>query len=146
MAPLVYRGEERQDRPDHDRRHHHRIHPSLGQQFAQGHRRRAGWRLWFTEINRNRIGRITTAGVITEFILPTTNSWPSGIGAGPDGALWFTEYNGNKIGRITTGGVISEFMIPTANSAPSYITAGPDGALWFTEANANKIGRVTTGP
>ncbi len=83
---------------------------------------------------------------ITEFPIPTANSRPFGIAAGPDGALWFTEYNpaGNKIGRITTAGVISEYVIPTASSYPSNITLGPDGALWFTEQIANKIGRITT--
>src|SRR4029077_187725 len=46
------------------------------------------------------IGRITIAGMITEFPIPTANGEPLGIAAGPDGALWFTESNGNKIGRI----------------------------------------------
>ncbi len=98
--------------------------------------------LWFTESNVSTIGRITTAGVITEFRLPTKqNSRPSGIVAGPDGSLWFTEYNVNKIGRITTAGVITEFPIPTLNGVWG-IASGPDGSLWFTEYG--KIGRITT--
>jgi len=32
--------------------------------------------LWFTEQNVNRIGRITTAGVITEFPVPSFDSRP----------------------------------------------------------------------
>ena len=48
--------------------------------------------LWFTERGSNNIGRITTAGVVTEFPIPTANSYPSGIAAGPDGNLWFTEF------------------------------------------------------
>ena len=49
--------------------------------------------LWFTEFNGgNRIGRITTAGVITEFSTGiTAGALPYGITAGPDGNLWFTE-------------------------------------------------------
>jgi streptogramin lyase len=48
--------------------------------------------LWFTERIGNKIGRITTAGVITEFPIPTDSvSLPRGITSGPDGALWFTE-------------------------------------------------------
>jgi streptogramin lyase len=43
------------------------------------------------------------AGIITEFAIPTHNSSPAGIAAGPDGSLWFTEADGNKIGRITSG-------------------------------------------
>src|ERR1700731_2568477 len=64
--------------------------------------------LWFTEGNANKIGRITTAGVFTEFPVPTANSFPAGITAGPDGNLWFVEAIGN-IGRITTTGVVAEF-------------------------------------
>ncbi len=102
--------------------------------------------LWFTEQNGNRIGRITTAGVITEFPLPNAGSVPNRITAGPDGALWFTEFSGNRIGRITTAGMITEFPLPNAGSEPTGITAGPDGALWFTESSdqARRIGRITT--
>ncbi len=99
--------------------------------------------LWFTETWGNKIGRITTAGVITEFTVPTDSSLGN-IAAGPDGNLWFTEENGNKIGRITTGGVITEFAIPTAGSYPVDITTGPDGNLWFNEDGGNKIGQITT--
>ncbi|MDD5560272.1 hypothetical protein [Candidatus Methylomirabilis sp.] len=98
--------------------------------------------LWFTEWI-NGIGRITTAGAITEFPVPhySYDSLRS-ITAGPDGALWFTRWD-TGIGRITTAGIATEFALPTGSS-PHGITAGPDGALWFTEAGANKIGRITT--
>jgi virginiamycin B lyase len=81
---------------------------------------------------------------ISEFAIPTADSSPSDITAGPDDALWFTENASNKIGRITTTGVITEFPILTTDSGPYAITAGPDGALWFTEQHGNKIGRITT--
>jgi virginiamycin B lyase len=84
------------------------------------------------------------AQTVSEFAVPTANSKPEGIAAGPDGALWFTENAGSKIGRITTTGTITEFTIPIAGSGPIGITAGPDGALWFTEGSINKIGRATT--
>jgi virginiamycin B lyase len=68
--------------------------------------------LWFTEdvLNSTRsghtgeIGRITTAGSVSEFPTPTAYSLPEGITAGPDRALWFTEKAASKIGRITTTG------------------------------------------
>jgi virginiamycin B lyase len=99
--------------------------------------------LWFVEVNANKIGRITTAGAVTEYDIPTKDSGPNGITAGPDDALWFTEFNASKIGRITTAGVVTdEIPTPTANSHPASVTVGGDGALWFTEVDANKIGRV----
>jgi virginiamycin B lyase len=100
--------------------------------------------LWFTEYSANQIGRITTAGAITERPVPTNLSGPQSIATGPDGALWFTEFFGNKIGHITTGGVITEYTVPTSNSGLQFIAAGADGAMWFTENYGNKIGRIST--
>jgi virginiamycin B lyase len=70
--------------------------------------------LWFTEAVGNKIGRISTAGLVTEYAVTTAASSPQGITAGPDGALWFTELLGNKIGRITSSGAITEYSIPTS--------------------------------
>jgi virginiamycin B lyase len=98
--------------------------------------------LWFTEATGYNIGRITTAGTITEFAVPF---YPlGGITTGPDENLWFTVET-NKIGRITTDGLITGvFHTPATNSAPLGITAGPDGNLWFTEINGDRIGRIST--
>lgn len=96
--------------------------------------------LWFCD--GNNIGRLTTAGALTLFAIPTPNSMPSGIAAGPDGNLWFVELVGNNVGRITPTGVVAEFTIPTANSAPTWIVAGPDGFMWFTERHGLKVGKV----
>jgi uncharacterized repeat protein (TIGR01451 family) len=106
--------------------------------------------LWFTEIFGNRIGRITPAGVVTEFsegISPPPQysmSGLSGIAAGPDGNVWFTEGYLNRIGRITPSGIVTEFSAGiTPASGPVDIAAGPDGNLWFTEGGGNRIGRIT---
>jgi virginiamycin B lyase len=97
--------------------------------------------LWFTEKNANQIGRMTTAGVLSEFALASGRG-PQQITAGPDGALWFTEQSGNQIGRITVSGAVTEYAIPTASSQPFGITTGQDGNLYFTEGAGNKIGEV----
>src|SRR5712691_9678229 len=47
------------------------------------------------------------AATFSEFPIPTANSSPNDITAGPDGALWFTEGTANKIGRVSTSGVIT---------------------------------------
>ncbi len=83
------------------------------------------------------------AQTITEFTIPTADSVPVDITAGPDGNLWFTENLQGKIGRITPGGTIAEFL-NDANTGPAGITAGPDGNLWYADEYANEIGRVTT--
>jgi streptogramin lyase len=113
--------------------------------FARGIAAGPDGNVWFTEDGGNSIGRMTPAGVVTEFPLPTASSFPSDIASGPDGNLWFTEFNANQIGRITTAGVITEFPLPNPNSGLGGITAGPDGAMWFAEQFGNRIGRITTG-
>jgi streptogramin lyase len=99
--------------------------------------------LWFTEEGSDKIGRITAAGTVTEYAIPTASSAPYGIAAGPDGAIWFTEYGTNKIGRAVPGLTITESSVPTSGSEPYDVTSGPDGALWFTEIGSGKIGRIT---
>jgi streptogramin lyase len=95
--------------------------------------------LWFTEFQRNRVGRITLNGTVTEF--PVGDS-PLSITAGPDENLWFTE--NDRIGRITPNGAVTEFSAGiTPGSRPSGITTGPDGNLWFTEQIGGRVGRIT---
>lgn len=101
--------------------------------------------LWFSQVTSNRIGRITTAGAVTKFPIPTPNSEPHSIVLGPDGALWFVERLGNKVGRITTAGVITEYPMPTPGTDALGIAVGSDGALWYASRAGNRIGRVTTG-
>src|SRR5262245_46859305 len=133
--------------------------------------------LWFTEMNANnpttdlpssqppvfepttnhpilggKIGRISTAGTVTEFTIPTgadPNGTPNGITTGPDGNLWFTERNSSDhsvIGRLTPNGVYTEFFITNALFSQSgSITVGPDGNLWFTVSGySSYVGRITT--
>jgi virginiamycin B lyase len=45
--------------------------------------------IWFTETAKNQIGRVTTAGVMSEF-KGGAHDKPAGITAGPDVHLWYT--------------------------------------------------------
>ena len=104
--------------------------------------------LWFTQIGANRIGRMTTDGVLTdEWTVPTPNSQPDGIAIGPDGSVWFAEVLGNRIGRLMPDGTIVEYPVPTPDSRPTEVAVGPDGHVWFTErgtiaAPGSKVGKV----
>jgi virginiamycin B lyase len=95
--------------------------------------------MWFAESSVSKIGRITTAGVVTEYGL--AGGRPVGITQGPDGALWFTLVDAAAIGRITTTGEITQYPV---GRTPFRIASGPDGALWFTEDSDNRIARITT--
>lgn len=93
--------------------------------------------LWFTENTANKIGRITTAGAITEYPMPSANAGAYAIVTGPDLALWFTEQTGHGIARITTAGTITEF--PVDGGQPEGIASGPDRSLWFMLSNTNAL-------
>lgn len=103
--------------------------------------------LWFTyDAFGDKIGRITTAGQVDLYNLPSSDGYPLGIVAGADGAMWFVESTGNRLGSIDPGAAdpaasITEYPLPTANSFPTDIAAGPDGLLWFTEQSSDQIGR-----
>jgi streptogramin lyase len=142
---------DREDRAHHpdrpDRRVHGRPHASNSQpnRIALG----PDGNLWFTEFSDpGRIGRITTAGAIDEFAIPSQNSGPLGIVTGCDGNLWFTESaNPGRIGRITPAGAATEFTSGlTPNSMPVGIAADPDGNVWFTQfANPGRVSKIGAG-
>ena len=107
--------------------------------------------LWFAETGANRIGRITPAGVVSEFPLPAKMISPQSFTLGPDGNLWFTaeEQTGAQrdattpvIARMTLAGAVKVFSLPSTVYAEGYLTAGPDGDLWFSQGN--QIVRLTT--
>jgi len=139
--------------------------PPRGSTTAQPHNITVGSdnNLWFAEQVGNKIGRITTAGMVTEFPIPTPCGHSHGITAAPDGKVWFVERDGNKIGRIdpkagndaAIRASITEFPIPgpkcanrscpagIQSSGPHGIAVGPDGNLWFGENWSDRLGRIT---
>jgi virginiamycin B lyase len=91
--------------------------------------------LWFSDFEKNRIGRMTLAGAVTEYPLPTTFRGPHSITVGPDGAIWFTSDTA-QVGRMEiTGGGFRYFDLPESPGSIyaqfSAITTGSDGNLWL---------------
>ena len=80
-----------------------------------------------------------------EFTIPTPNSGPRGIIAGPAGGYWFTEFNAGKIGFITTAGVITEYTIPTPNSGPVGHRLAHRPAAVVHREQRGKVGSITLG-
>jgi virginiamycin B lyase len=95
--------------------------------------------LWFTNSNPDRIVRITTTGVATQYDFPHPEEFLLSLIAGPDGALWYSTLSG-VIGRMTTDGAITaEYQYGPLGSGlfPYDLTVGPDGALWFIWASVD---------
>jgi virginiamycin B lyase len=106
--------------------------------------------IWFTEMNANKVARMSTTGILTEYAVPTAGAAPQAITATPDGNLWFTELNGRKIGRINeAGGPIAEFALPNvaASEFPTAITTRSDGSVWFgsnQQPNVARVGKISS--
>ena len=117
--------------------------------------------LWFTEtvgdqiepitpaeigrITTAEIGRITPAGQITEFSLPTADSAPFGIAAGPDGNLWFTELGGDKIGQVGAGAPAALVRAPrVTGSARQGTQQVCQGELWADWARQQPVQNAPT--
>jgi streptogramin lyase len=97
--------------------------------------------MWFSELNGENIGRITTTGSITEYPIGTK---PYGIATGSDGALWFAEPYVGAIGHLTTSGTIAAYTLPV-NDYPLGVAQGADGAMWVTEDEGGTIARIPVG-
>ncbi len=116
--------------------------PALTPQYGQGNITvDQDGNLWFVE--RQKIGRITSTGKLTEF---PTQFVTGPITTGPDGNLWFVgadiQGNGYAIVRMTPDGHAQEFWSSLID-APSALTVGPDGNLWLGNSAAPSILQIT---
>jgi virginiamycin B lyase len=95
--------------------------------------------LYFTENNGNAaimdgVGKITTAGTITELGTLTPLTAPQVLAIGKDGNVYFTELLKKNLGRIfLSNGAVSEFpLVLSGSNGTTAIAAGPDGRLWLS--------------
>ncbi len=100
--------------------------------------------LWFIEAAVHRIGRITTAGAISEF--PADIDATSDLVAAPDGAIWFSS-SASAIELLSADGKrIPVSFTSVAGWLPTVdrLATGADGGLWFVADGATKIVHVTS--
>ena len=95
--------------------------------------------LWFTQQQRQSIGRITPQGAISEYPLPPSHS-AFKIAVGHDGNLWFTSIYG-VVGRVMPDGRVRYFNIGGSSLDGQGIVAGPGGHVWYAFAG-NGRGRL----
>jgi virginiamycin B lyase len=98
--------------------------------------------LWFSDLRRSQIGRITPPAEISTFDLGN-GALAERLAAGPDNAIWFTDPVGNRIGRLGLDGTTAYVPLRTPESGPAAIVSASDGNLWFTEHAANRVARIT---
>src|SRR3984885_5213888 len=101
--------------------------------------------IWFAEKESEyagRIGRISPAGVITEFALPSGDV-PQGMAVDSLGNVWFSTYtNTPKLVKMSPAGTFTNSAL---GADPVPFTSGADasGKIWFTEKAVSEIAKVT---
>ena len=101
-------------------------------------------RIWFTEYNGNRIGKIehpVAAPVIEELPVPTPDSGPFGIDVRQDGTVFFTERRAKKVGMVDRSGLLTEFAIRGAASEPTGMAVDL-WYVWFTDRASGSVVRM----
>jgi virginiamycin B lyase len=92
--------------------------------------------VWFTELAKDRIGEITTGGMLNQYDVPavngSSNNYPTDIAVDSNGTVWFTEPGTNSIGEFK-GGQFTQFYFGNRISSPSGITLDSKGNVWFTQ-------------
>jgi streptogramin lyase len=99
--------------------------------------------VWFTMVGGG-IGRVTPAGVITEF--PITGGSPQGIAAGADGQIYFSENlpsGQDAIGRMDLNGNITGDFPIDAGANPQTLALGADGNIWIPQLGLNSLGHLS---
>jgi len=80
--------------------------------------------LWFTGFSSNKIGSLTTGGVLTEYSIPS-GSQAGGITAGPDGNIWFTETAGNSVAKLVLSTVPPNTLLSISPSTLTFTSVAP---------------------
>lgn len=105
--------------------------------------------MWFTELDGNKVGRVTPSGSINEIVLPTGGSAPEDIIKGPAGNrdVWFVESGSSKIGAINVDTLaLTEYTSGiTPGAGPSGLALDSSGNIWFAEFTAGQVAKITTG-
>jgi virginiamycin B lyase len=93
--------------------------------------------MWFTEFATSKIGRVTRAGVITEFPTVQAGCGPVGITVGADGNLWYACITYARLGRMDVGGSATEFNALRFPAGP--IVSAPDGTIQYVSKNGSLV-------
>jgi hypothetical protein len=90
----------------------------------------------------NKIARITTTGVITEYGVPSAARFgqPAAITAGLDGALWFTAYYLSDIGRAPVCGLGLSASFANGTLTMSFNLGIDTAADWFASLHTSTGG------
>lgn len=99
--------------------------------------------LWFTYWGGAKLGKMTTAGALTELSQP--GLWPRGIASGAsisNSSIWTANSVNSSVAKFSSG-VKTEYLTPNGGEATD-IALGPENNMWFTLDSPDEIGKTTT--
>lgn len=98
--------------------------------------------LWVTLRGSHQVARVTPAGNVTLFAVPTALGRPTAITDDPaHDRLWFVEANASAVVRLRPNGAMEEFLAD-ASAGLQGIAADAAGRPWFTESRLDRIGML----
>jgi streptogramin lyase len=102
--------------------------------------------IWFTEGQGAAVGRVTMAGMVTEYKFPSGCIDPEYLAADSSDNVWTSVACKDGIGfagyiaKVTSAGTITLYAAP--NETPWHFTKGPDGNVWFTSYAQGIVSRI----
>ncbi|MFT4286097.1 hypothetical protein [Nocardioides sp.] len=125
------------------------IEATQGPDFGQGGIVSWNGAVWFAEENAGKIGRIDTAGTITEYDVPdgagAPGYGPRQLTAATSGQLWFLADGGALDGRaawMDPAGVTQALFNFPGYVEFSSLAATPDGGAWLSYGDGEDITRL----
>jgi len=101
--------------------------------------------VWFFEVNTNKLGRLATDGMLSEFLIPGAPSMQGFVVVAKDGSIWVTGDRAGTLTRRAADGSFTQFPLGLApNQILRSVLVGPDGEIWYLARGTNKLGRITT--
>lgn len=98
-------------------------------------------RVWAPDTSLNQlVGLDPATGSVTTIHLPTNDSFPYSLTAGPDGSLWFTELSSSKIGRVFTNGTLVEYHLSAGGKSetPTEIAFADSTLGYYVDVGAGR--------
>jgi streptogramin lyase len=95
--------------------------------------------LWMADQNLEGVDRLTTAGILTPYAMPSGGS-PRAITGDTTGQFWIGDAS-NGVMTLSAGGAFATVLnTGQLSGAPFSVVQGPDGAIWWGEAGG-MVGR-----
>jgi virginiamycin B lyase len=100
--------------------------------------------VWFTNQGQNKIGKVDGKTMkITQWTMPTDNSYPRRMEIGSDGIIWIDEFNSGKMARFDPKTqTFKEYTLPGPDPTPYALGIDADGNIWYDSHRQDVMGRL----